>query len=376
MKGLLNAFFTCAVFICIVLTGLLGLAQIFWPGFTSQLAFPLLLKLAWLYGFIIEAAFLIPRGLRIIRRLQLVPIITVTAGLLQVGGLGISFYDDDTGRYVAFAGGSLFHLSAAAAFSYCLKHKIARHRKVVSFTVIYTFAALGGFGFIPISNRNTFLLANCILGCCLNVGLLVLVQIEGHKEGDGATSADLRDDSGLSARLSLGEYNLDIKERNVGVNRPIVLGQQTIHTEKYGLPTSPPSPPSISTPTWNMPEKTCRRSILDIKVLENGVQARMLVMETEKDRTVLRLVTESWDMISRDLRLQLEEYIGETAYYIATQLSQAKGGTGMVIFAEPDLSDCGFPSQDCKTLSDGGSLEILGQTGLDHIRWMCMKPYS
>ncbi|KAF2204552.1 hypothetical protein GQ43DRAFT_460624 [Delitschia confertaspora ATCC 74209] len=201
MHGLSPAVFTCAVFISTVLTSLLGFAQIFrpwdskspvwvlkswssvtqrnfllllsyftaflvavlvlfgiWQGFTSHIALQLLLELSWLNGLSIEAVliFRLSRTTGIFH--ILVPVIIAIAGLLQAVGFAVLFYDNDTGIYVAFSGSCLFHIFAAALVTYILfKYKAVRHRKLVFIKLTYV-CAVGGCGFIHISDKDTFFL--------------------------------------------------------------------------------------------------------------------------------------------------------------------------------------------------------------------------
>ncbi|KAF2199835.1 hypothetical protein GQ43DRAFT_100918 [Delitschia confertaspora ATCC 74209] len=252
MRGLSPAVFICVVFICTVFTGLLGLAQIIcpwdpkspiriwnscprvtqrnfllsvsyftafliavfilfsvWLEATSHIAFQLLLELSWLNGLSIEALIIcrIFCSIRIYR--IIVPIIVAIAGLLQAMGFGVLFYDNDTGIYVAFAGGCLFHVFAAAAVAYLLlNYEIVRHRKLVFIALTYL-CAISGCGFIYIGDRDTFLLANCILESCVNVILLLLTQIKGRKEGSRAIAAgeerSLAHSNGKSRHLDVKE---------------------------------------------------------------------------------------------------------------------------------------------------------------------------
>ena len=102
--------------------------------------------------------FSIPRELRISR--ILVPTLAAIAGSLLVVSLGVSFYNNTIGRYVAFAGGRLFHVSAATVFLCILQFKIARRQKLKCFFATYAFAALSGFLFLLIINGHTFLLVS------------------------------------------------------------------------------------------------------------------------------------------------------------------------------------------------------------------------
>ncbi|KAF1975427.1 hypothetical protein BU23DRAFT_597619, partial [Bimuria novae-zelandiae CBS 107.79] len=312
-----------AALICAVLSGLLGLAQVFrlWDSkpllrescasvtrrnfllafyftvyfvailvlffeVTSSLAPQSLFELSWLNGFCVEAVFLqrnfsIPKDIRGSLILRILAIfIAAAASLLQGVGFAISFSDAGIGRYLAFAGARILHVSAAAVFIFPLKYKVARHRKPVLFALTYTFAAVGGFCFIPISNGDIFLLANCILECVVNFALLASAQIKSHKEdGHLAASLRLRNDSLKT------EDTAD--EAESGPLRIEVTETVAVCVEQHGLPTPPPSPvpaePFISrseSTTLRPDSKTCealRCSILDITVSERCVvHARVL----------------------------------------------------------------------------------------------------
>ncbi|KAF2195946.1 hypothetical protein GQ43DRAFT_485323 [Delitschia confertaspora ATCC 74209] len=227
MHHLSHAVFICAVFLSTVFTGLLGLVQVFrpwdpkspvwlfqswfsvtqrnflllllyfaafliaiivlfgiWQGFKSYIAFQLLLELSWLNRLGIEAVliFRLSRTTGIFH--ILVPVIIAIAGLLQAVGFAVLFYDNDTGIYVTFSGSCVFHIFAAALVIYILfKYKAVRHRKLVFIALTYV-CAVGGYGFILISNKDMFFLANCILEFCVNVilFLLLLTPIKKHKE--------------------------------------------------------------------------------------------------------------------------------------------------------------------------------------------------
>lgn len=82
------------------------------------------------------------------------------AGVLQAVGFGILGRKINSGVNVAFAGGCLFHVFAAAVVTWLLiKHKISRHQKVVFIALTYI-CAIGGCGFIRIRSRDTFLLVS------------------------------------------------------------------------------------------------------------------------------------------------------------------------------------------------------------------------
>jgi len=82
-------------------------------------------------------------------------------GLIEVVGVGISSYGDDNGKYVAFAGGSFFHLSAGTTFVYffCKEDKTKRLKVVICFS-FYGIAVLSGFLFLIFRNKDTFLLVS------------------------------------------------------------------------------------------------------------------------------------------------------------------------------------------------------------------------
>jgi hypothetical protein len=75
-------------------------------------------------------------------------------------GFGVSFFKNDVGIYLALTGGCLFHAFATAVVGYLLTYKNIRHQKLVSLSLTYTLATLGGFLFLPFSNRDTFLLVS------------------------------------------------------------------------------------------------------------------------------------------------------------------------------------------------------------------------
>ena len=100
------------------------------------------------------------------------------------------------------------------------------------------------------------------------------------------------------------------------------------------------------------------------------VQARVLAISETKNGRMLRLITIDWKKISHDWGLQLKEYVGESIYNFAEQLSSKKCGAGMVLLAERDLCDVGLSLDDCQSLLDGSDIDISRQPVLENIQWM------
>ncbi|KAH8726667.1 hypothetical protein GQ44DRAFT_725861 [Phaeosphaeriaceae sp. PMI808] len=419
-----------AVFFCTVFTGLLGLAQVFrpwdprslvrkwescssaaqrnflllvlyfsafliaililwgvWLG-TPYPTLQLLLKLSWLNGLSIEVCTNPFRKETANRNLgsrsfedlfntpyrPLIPFIATITVLLQVVGFGISFYRDGISRYVIFAGERLFHASAAAVFIYLMRYEAARHKKLVSLALTYAFVAVGGFLFIAISDGDAFLLANCILGCCVIVILLVPAEVECHKAGDGAIATGPRDEESCSAGSSLslvtGETDADNLERG-----PLRIPVQTTE-QRYDLPPTPPPSPVLSirfpldaqSPPSTPPLQGVKIHPLQITAFGNEASARVIALDSQKCGG-LRLFDIDWgtlwDTLSLEQRMQMKKDIGDTAYADSMPLSTvvsnpASTDTGLVriIWIGYELKECIPSSEDRADLLEGREIGI------------------